>query len=452
MVCCLIGMLLIVLAARQTALFQKILPALLAGFCFAAAAGTSTYITGFFVLFCALWLLYSIWQRDWPTLLFIAVAGASALLLSLPYIHEMLASNAVTSSAGPTHRFLQFTLRSNDQAHYQINYLLRYFRHQEPTPHASAGQILMRLPLLLGFYIAEFGFFLFVLADRIRTDFFSRNPLSANARLLWLLFASFALPGFFLSSAALQTNNDLGRHAGMCMRFVLVLWAVPWILQVRGRLRAGNIASPRRRWMLRCAAAAFTVGLATQLWQIVILRIYIPLVDSGRIPSYVVPLRFPHIATRFYDIRRATDALSANTSPGSIVQANPRGRLEPIVYLYETRQLAAVDEGCNTPFGGDPNDCTRIVAPILSLFGGSGPRRQGEPRDKPRTAFDPALVTPANFATVCRQQSIAAMVATYTDPVWQHPDTWVWQMHPLYANSTARVFLCPKNPPAGPTP
>lgn len=443
LVCCLLGVLLLVHSVGNATPLRKLLHALLAAICFSAAAGTSTYITLLFVILCCMLLLDALWHRQWSTALAIIGTGIFSLALSHAYIQEMLSSTAV-SAASSGHRFLQFTLRSNDQARYQINYVLFSRLHRAVPRHSPLSLMVLRLPVILAFYVAEFGFFLFVLAHRIRKDFFSGQPVSANARLLWIFFASFALPAFFLSSVALQTNNDLGRHAGMCMRFVLLLWSVPLVLEVLDLRRAGRVFPLRQKLILRLAAAAFILGLAAQAWEIVIMRIYIPLVDSGRINSYVVALRFPRISTRFYDIRRAMDAVTAATPGNAIVQPNPDGRTEPIFALYMTRQFAAVDDGCEVPFGGDPNACTAIVRPLIALYGGSGRRHSGDPVDKPRMPFNPLDVTPAAFADVCSWQSLSALVAAYTDPVWRDPQSWVWQIKPIYANATARVFLCPQ--------
>ena len=283
-----------------------------------------------------------------------------------------------------------------------------------------------------------------MLVYRLRKDFFSAMPPSRNAVDWWLVFAGFALPGFLLSSAALQSNNDLGRHAGMCMRFVLLLWATPLVLDYLDTRRAGRTvpgAGPLLRLGTRLGVATLFLGLAGQLWQIVILRTYVPLVDAGAIAGYPVPLRFPHIAGRFYDLREAMQALNQRTSATAIVQSNPAGRLQAVVELYGRRQMAAGDPGCETPFGGNPSLCP--AAALESLFGGPGRSYQGEPSDVPRLGLQPDKVTVEAFTAACREQSLSAMIAVYSDPAWQDPQSWVWQLKPIFANRTARVYLCP---------
>ena len=51
--------------------------------------------------------------------------------------------------------------------------------------------------------------------------------------------------------------------------------------------------------------------------------------------------------------------------------------------------------------------------------------------------YDPARITPEAFVDVCKQQSIAFLVAAYTDPVWHVKDSWVWKETPVFANPTA---------------
>jgi hypothetical protein len=442
-ICCMMGVLVLAVLTPETSLPRKLLHAAIAGAAFSAALGTSTYITGFFILAVALLLAERLWRREWSIASTYAAAGVLSLLLSYPFVRELLAPAAVHAATAGHHHLLQLTLRGNDQARSLVTALL----HPKSAFHGSKLDFVLRPPVILALWVAEFGFFLFVIAHRVRVDLIERR-MTRPALWTWLLFASFALPGFLLSSAGLQTNNDLGRHAGMCMHFVLILWATPMVEQFLFDRQRAPARSSRQRLYVAVAVATFILGLSAQLWQVVANRIYIPLVDSGRIPSYVVDLRFPHIASRMYDVRQAMEAANRYAAVDAIVQPNPQGRLEPIFELYSNRQMAAGDTGCLAPFGGDSDACAPVAQSIVALFGGSGRRHHGDSNELFHLHYDPAKVTPEAFDAVCREQSLAVVVASYSDPAWNNRQTWVWEKTPVFANSTARVFLCPGSSPS----
>ena len=85
----------------------------------------------------------------------------------------------------------------------------------------------------------QFGFLLVPLVMRARRDYNrlrAGEVLSDGERMMWAIFLGAAIPGFFLSSAP-QGVNDLGRHAGLILRLVLIAWAVPLLWPYVVKLR-----------------------------------------------------------------------------------------------------------------------------------------------------------------------------------------------------------------------
>ena len=197
--------------------------------------------------------------------------------------------------------------------------------------------------------------------------------------------------------------------------------------------------SSTRRW----AVAFAVVGLLGQVAQILLVRFQFALTDANLVPRVVVEERVPRPAFRFEQIRQAMRAAAAVTPPGGIVQSDPHARLHNVFLLYTERQMAAADDGCNFPFGGDPRKCLPMSRDIIALFGGMGPRYQGAPKIfNERIGFDPSLVTPSNFERVCSLYKLDTVVASYLDPAWWDRSSWIWQLRPSFRNATARVFPC----------
>ncbi len=442
-VCCMTAVLLLFLVRREDSWPRRGLFALLVGACMSAALGTSTYITVFFAIAMSLLVVERALYRDLRfggTVLF---AGVFSLAMSFSYVNALVFSHSAAAvGSQAAHTLARFVLRNDIQANRIYLYFFYTVRHRPWPAHASALQRGIRALIVLGFFVVESGFFLFVLLDRIRKD--ARGGLRhKQIRWWWILFASFTVPGLALSSSALQGNNDLGRHAGMCARFVLICWATPLVTRFVVSKEHYRVPVLRTRILRMVVTACLVLGLLTQTWEIVINRIYNPLVEAKNSGTTLIAMRYPHMSTRFYDIRRAMQAAAAHTARNEVVQTDPQGRLQPIFELYTSRQMAAGDLGCASPFGGDPALCPGLVKPLVGLFGGSGPRHQGDYWE-PKSALDPIQTTPANFAAVCAAEKLSVLAVSYADPVWREPESWVWQLQPMFANSSARVFLCPK--------
>ena len=461
LVCAGLGTLLLVRCLDANAP-QRMIQMLLAGICFAAAAGTSTFVTALFGAALFFVVVDALFRREWNVVLPVIGAAAFALLLDASFLHTLLSVPAGTITSKTTQPLLQPLPRFMNQALKILwtiadTYTMRYHHHRIPpgiNPAAGAVKWELRIlhrPVIILLFLLDLGFFVFVLFWQTRKDFLAPEPMTRQARVLWLIFLGIGIPGTRLTSAALQTNNDFARHAGLGMEFVLLLWAAPMIADFFARRKEAKLAnrplvlSRAVRWAVACAV----IGLVGQVGQIVLDRVHTVLLDTTPAPRVVVAEHVPYIGFRFGQIEAAMTAAQRLTPPDGIVQSDPHSILAPVFLLYNNRQMAASDDGCNTPFGGDPHACVPLSRDLTKLFGGSGARYFVDMAVlKKPIPFDATLVTPQNFARVCAAYKLDVLVADYTDPAWHDRSSWVWTLQPRFANSTARVFTCSPVSPA----
>ena len=440
--CCMLGFLLLCLAGRsrssaalpwrQVAIFGAA-----AGVCFAAAVGTSTYLTVLFALTCTGLAAERAQARDWRALAVLALAGAVALPLASTYMREILAGAGTSLHSNDTHvshaRFIAFFPRNVGLPRIQLAQLggkLHYFR---PTPQWVKW--LLRPPMTAILYAIEFGFFGFVFAWRGWTDLRRPGLLTQVQRMQWVLCLALAVGAAFLTSQPVIGVNDLGRHAGLALRFVAVLWATPLLV------RAWNDRTwpvLRHRGLRLTVYATVLLGLGAQVWQVGVQRSYFWLVDRGVVVHPFAPFpRFPHYGTRYFETREAFEAMERVIPPQGRVQFNPASTYWTLMTDYLERPVVAFDQDCEAAFGGDIEKCHEAMPSIRGLFGG------GRPIDGTVQEFDATLLTPAAFDAVCAKQQFKAVIATASDRVWTDRQSWLWVRPALFTNASMRVVLCP---------
>ena len=466
MVCALTGMLLLVLTAGPSAdqsptprsrpptprsWPRVLLAALTAGLCFAATAGSSTYIAFIVAIVGALYGLDLLRRRRWVDLLSLSTAATVSLLLSLPFLHSLLTGPALPPLPGHSQaRFLQFTLRNLTEGERVVGYIPKLLHHGMANGRLKT---LLATPFALAFFPLEFGFFLFPLAVHIHRDLArlrARLPFSLGERTLWAVFLGALLAALFLSSAPTQGTNDLGRHAGLILRFVTILWSTPIVAEYWEQWRAHQIRLPRP--VLACAVVFLALGLATQLWQIVADRGILLITHYAHIHIEPPFSDDTDLGGRYYDLRRGLETVEAHLPTDAVVQSNPGSRFQLIVMLYSRRQFSAGDISCEAAFGGDLRQCKPMVEQLEHLFG-AFPDAQPVPLGPLVTVPRPDVLqtaTPAGFRIACRDQHLAAIVAENSDPAWNIPTSWVWRSTLLYATPRIRILACPaEGAPAG---
>lgn len=411
-----------------------ILATAFAGFFFAVASGLALFPTLCFAFGLSFWAIDLLRRQQWRTLITLAGAGATALLLAHGYLSEL--STGSSAAKG----LLGFAWRSDSFAAVEM---ARFTHVRASTAFTS---FLLRQPAVALLDFMEFGFYLFVLGAAVRNELLRPGRLSPGRCLWWALLFGAAVPAFFLSSVATSGPNDLGFDSGFLFRLCLQLWAVDWVRAHWARRR-----DPRTPWQqvgVACALSLAALGLAAQLYQILSIRLYFPLVGSGRAHKQMDILTQDHLSQRLYNIYAALEQFDRKVPPSrpdtEAIQFNPIGvLLSPQVY-FNTHQIASWDTGCGTSFGGDYSRCAPIFQSMLFLYGNT---ERGALRSRARnTAQDGAadrVATLADLDAVCRQLKLRAVVADATDSIWSHPASWVWTGPALVANSTVRVIGCP---------
>jgi hypothetical protein len=411
---------------------QGLARACIAGIAFAACVGTSTFVAFIFVLASLLWTIDLIRTRNWPSIGTLAGSGVIAYLISRVYLREL------RSSSSAAHGFAGFAWRQNQYVNASI------FRHHLFAMHPAFTMIGKQAYILL-LDFSELGFLVFVFAYQLRHRLLpamrGKCELTGGERALWSIFFAAVATWFFLSSgAATLSGNDLGSHAGILLRFVLVLWAPEYLLHLRESFRAKRRYGFAPRFAILCLALGLVGSLFDAVWH----RIYFPLLDAHLVARPVGTFMEPdHLSERFLNIRSMWRELDAKLPANAIVQSYPFGAMRMITTRFSLRQLAAADDGCGTAFGGDHTLCRPIEVQLRHLYDDEDKAASMPDTDLP--ARPETLATVQDFLNTCRSEHLDAVIVDMTDRVWNQPGSWVWNMQPLVSEPTVRAYACPAN-------
>lgn len=435
LVCCFAAYLSLVVdpseARTHTSTLATNIPrALIAGICFAACVGTSTFIAFIFVLAGFFWTIDLIRTKQWPPLGTLAGSGIIAYAISRVYLHEL------KSSSSAAHGFAGFAWRSNAYVN------MSFSRHAFFVTHHAIA-LIAKQPFILALDFAELGFFAFVAAHQLRHQLIpalrGEYKMTSGERALWAIFFATALCWLFISSgAATLSGNDLGSHAGMLTRFVLVLWSPNYLLYLRERY----LASQKRRLAPQLAVLCLVLGLAGGLFDAVWHRVYVPLFAAHILPAPAGDFASPdHLSERLLNIRTVWRSLDVLLPADAIVQSNPLGAMRIATTRYSMRQLAASDDGCGTAFGGDHDLCTPVRATLRHLYDEENQTINLAGEEIP--AVPESIATVDDFRATCRSLHLAAILVDQTDHVWNQSGSWVWNMQPIASAPTIRAYACP---------
>jgi len=101
---CMAGLLVFSSVDEESSLRQCAWVAVLTGLAFASSAGLSVYVTFTFAIFAVLWAVQLLFEKSVKTLITFIAAGAISLLLSWPYLLDLLSS----AVPGFDHRWRSF--------------------------------------------------------------------------------------------------------------------------------------------------------------------------------------------------------------------------------------------------------------------------------------------------------------------------------------------------------
>jgi len=412
---CMVGLLVFSAIDEESLLQQRVWAVVLAGMAFASAAGLSVYVTFTFAIFTIFWVLQLLFQKEIKTFATFIAAGALSLLLSWPYLLDLLSKRSVDGSiSGVGERFAFFALRDLPVALQILEKL---------GVHNSLLLSLSRLPTLLIVYILEFGFFALIVLLSLRRDLRRGAPLSRQRRMMWMLFVICLLTMSVVQSDS-TGSNDLGFRGMLIVQFVLLLWSAPIIHDVFFRNDCTAQVGLGAHGIKLSLVLTLVLGVAGTAYQLVALRCYAPLVDSGKMERTERFLGSQKFAERTYWLREGFDRLNALTVSSAVVQYNPVNDEVVMAHLYSTRQAVMGDQDCVSAFGGDPQKCRQVSPYVAAVFN------------------SPDVVRNWNLDSLCDELHVSVLVATDVDPVWQDRYGWVWTRPVLLANQSVRAIPC----------
>jgi hypothetical protein len=399
LVCGCTGVLILLWAYHPTERSNRISSSLLAGLAFASAAGCSIYVVFVFLVALAALFVAGVLLRNKHLMLALALAGATAFIAALPYLHELREAQGGTPFAVLRPRTFGPVL---------------WFMHGTPDTLDAKRVIAMLLCLPLN-YALELGFFAAVGLYKLRK--MRTESLDSTDRVFLFLLISGMLIGSFLASVALP-HNDLGWRAMLVPQFVLLLWAVEW---------AEHVALPAfsTRTLFRGRTGIITVlaliGLAGTVCDAALLRFYAVAIDHDRGTS-PNPDWSAGLGQRTAELRAIyTEALKGLPS-SSIVQEQPAVPDAVQQGIYSSWASAARGRDYGPSYGGDRAVYSQTEELLRPVF------------EQP--------VNPAYVARVCTDSNIGAFVVQDLDRAWHLRDSWIWSVTPIYSGKHARAFTC----------
>ena len=407
-----------------------------AGVCGACCVGCSTYLALMLVFLCLPLLLDRVMQRDKKTPMAIAGAGVVGSVLSVPFLYEFLISPAYGSDKSPHAHLLRFALRSSG--------LTRHLAEQAHLHPFSTVGFGFQAVFWIVYTAVELGFFGVVLYKRVRADLFGSARLTVAQRAQWTLVIGFAVPALLLNSDALAGSNDLGRHAGLALRLLAVLWATPMVAEflADARYRAGVLHS----WGGRFAVVVLALGLTSQVYQALSQRFFLYLSNRHLVIRSAMP--FPETADSglyYHDLYYGYRAIDdGGVATGSVLY-NPVSKLNSALMLYETRVAVAPEPNCMTAFGGNIVACRAAMPALLQLFGGVD---YDYVYPKVHQPYVSAAMTMDALRSACVRHGAAVVVVSDQDPVWQDRDSFAWQAAPVFTTPRVRFLRCPAAAPS----
>lgn len=391
LVCCLTAFLLLWEGPRRSSPAARVLYGVIAGAALASAAGSAIYVAFVFAAFLAAWTAIAAARRWWPELTVLAVAGAAALALFRPFLHDL----SGPGTGGPP---LQLWVRP-------FSPIDTIFRGQGIGGWRLDLVNAAMLPLN---YFLELGVFFAAAVVWWRARRRSGKPLARAELAIAVMAATSVLICTFLRSSVIG-NNDLGWRGFLIAQFALLLWTVDVLLEKRTAFLTALVA----------------LGISGTVYDVLMLRFYPVMADAGLVApaGWMAPDR--QFGLRTYAAREAY-GWAQTLPPNARLQVNPHVTLQDTyAFLYSRRPLVAGDEGCLSTFGGDAAACAGIVAILQRFY---------PPAGRP---------APPSSGDLCRALPVDWLVVKDRDAVWADPRSWVWQERPLFANSYFRLFGCP---------
>jgi hypothetical protein len=406
---CILGLMLIAYHKDARPL-QRYGSVIISGVAFASAFGLSSWVTMIFVIFWVVWFIMRLLKKEalksvWVLLL----PGVVAAIAIFPFIMDLLGGGS--GGDAPFNFPLGFSVRA-----FRPALLLTAFL---PNWQGTLVNLLL-LPLN---YFLELGLFFF--AGIIWYKLYNKGHLPNN------MFAQeeIALLGItvFLTSftrSTLISNNDFGWRGWLPGQFVLLIWTTD-ILSYLWKNRPVNIklllVKPGFSNQVKFSfLLLLTLGLLTTVQDVVYLRIWPVLVDTG-ILVLPEPIRSDEYSgTKNFEARTVYSIIEKYYPEDTIVQFNPLVGLDRPSGLYRTRGTVI---SYHTLYGVPQNIYRPFAREIAQLF------------TIPNSNWD---AIDAN----CKNYQIKIIIFADTDEIWTKVPALAKERQQIYSGKHYTAFEC----------
>jgi hypothetical protein len=360
-----------------------------------------------------------------------AVGGAGALLLLLPYISELRhgSSGMHVGDGGGGGSLFGFAVRETFSPDSILaSGIMQHLAHRHPLLALRLSRLIL-LPPGVAF---ELGVFLVALIIYLFPALRGRTPLSRAQKSLVFIAVSILLISSFIRSNVLDIN-DFGIRAALFLQFATLLMVSEIITtwKIGGRGSVDSHAAPglprnSPRGLRLIIQFAIVIGVITTIHQAIIFRFTIPIALAV---THMRPVKDPvaaNISHNAYISAVGYAELDATIPRDAVVQPNPFSpnafwSLVDDVNIDRQRAITSDQPWCGAELGGDPSGCKPMAGAIDALFAGA---------------------TAGQARATCQTYKIAYLVSRIYDPAWQNKQSWVWTLNPVVTQTEFRALDC----------
>ncbi len=383
-----------------------------AGTAIASSSGLSLYVAFVFGTFLVVWTILVLFRKEYRLVGALVLVGVVAVVTSAPFLWDLVRAGTSGTSGhatGKSASFMRFGIRMFDPAHLILKAL-----HVDRLRWTIVADLLL-LPVNL---LCELGVLFLIGLIKIRRWLRQDSPLSPVDQTGVVMMGVALTICIFVRSNTIETN-DLGIRGMLIVQFLLVIWGADVIAEWRAKSATRDRVIQLAQ---ACLGVALVLGLATNVYELCILRTYTILTDAGVNPGENLISPGPDFGRRTFSARQLYSWLDTNTSRLAVYQPNPLQGSNLLGGLYANRQMGLVDVGTAVSFGGDPKKTAVSLSTLTPLFSGNS--------------------APDQVDLICTKLKISYLIAQSDDTIWQNPESWVWRRKPVFASAQARAFAC----------
>jgi hypothetical protein len=326
--------------------------AVLAGFAFATAFGSSLWIALAAVPILAIWWMWDRLRRSPVSMWGLPLSAIAALLLSIPQISDIYAGRTISDPP--------------------LTFYMRPVGPVRVLPH-GLGEWIIHLIVTPGGFLIEFGIFALGSLAFARSKELAASRSTSIGRLLLVSAPVALILVTFVRSSVLY--NDFGWRSVWFAEAPALLWTASVLNREPMKLRTSPV------W-----AVAFALGLAATAWDLTGMRLIRPYYTMSEVNAR------PEID---YDERGAYRWVDRSLPANVILQHNPKQAHRALDFgLYANRPVGVAD-GEAKLFGAEGRLVQQRIAMVTPMFERPMPAQELHQRAK-SAGVDVVLLTSAD--------------------------------------------------------